>query len=113
MPGSSAPAGVLESTANEFIHRPGPLRILLTDTDRRPYTARMAMALAAVGCEVTVVATHKNPVQKARVLHRSFRYSALRPLSSLLHAIATIKPDLIIPCDDRAVKHLHQLHSLP
>lgn len=113
MPGSSASATAVENTANEFIRRSVPIRILLTDTDRRPYTARMAMALAAVGCEVSVVATHKNPVQKTKVLQRSFDYSALRPLSSLLHAIATIKPDLIIPCDDRAVKHLHQLHGLP
>src|SRR6185437_1474054 len=54
-----------------------------------------------------------NPLQKTRVIHRSFRYSVLRPLSSLLGAIATVKPDLIVPCDDRAVEHLHQLHRLP
>jgi hypothetical protein len=71
------------------------------------------MALAAVGCEVSVLATRKHPVQETRVIRHSFRYSALRPLSSLVHAIATTKPNLIIPCDDRAVEHLHQLHRLP
>ena len=113
MPGSSAPDKIKEGTANEFIRRDMPIRILLTDTDRRPYTARMAMALTAVGCQVSVVTTRNSPVQKTRVIQRSFRYSALRPLSSLRYAIATTKPDLIIPFDDRAVEHLHQLHSLP
>ncbi|HEV2329071.1 MAG TPA: ATP-grasp domain-containing protein [Verrucomicrobiae bacterium] len=40
-----------------------------------------------------------------------FRYNALRPLESLKRAIETADPDFIIPCDDRAVEHAHELHA--
>ena len=107
---SSVADHVGENTVNDNSRQDLRVRILLADTDRRPYTARIAMALAEVGCEVSVVATGKHPVQKTTFIRRNFAYSALRPLSSLVHAIATTKPDLIIPCDDRSVEHLHQLH---
>jgi hypothetical protein len=38
-------------------------------------------------------------------------YSAISPLASLADAIKSAKPDLIIPTDDRAVAHLHELHA--
>lgn len=85
------------------------VRILLADTDRRPYAARLGMGFAALGCEVSVVCTDHHPVENIRAPHRSFPYSALRPLASLLRAIESTAPDLIIPCDDRVVQHLQQL----
>jgi hypothetical protein len=33
----------------------------------------------------------------------------VHPATTLLHAIEAAKPDLIVPCDDRAVEHLQQL----
>jgi hypothetical protein len=85
------------------------VRILLADTDRRAYAARLAMAFAAVGCEVSAVCTGHHPIETIKVLHRRFPYSAVHPLASLLRAIESTKPDLIVPCDDRAVEHLQQL----
>jgi ATP-grasp domain len=85
------------------------IRILLTDTDRRAYAARLAMAFAALGCEVSAVCTAYHPIETIRALHRRFPYSAVHPLASLLHAIESTEPDLIVPCDDRAVEHLQQL----
>jgi hypothetical protein len=85
------------------------VRILLADTDRRAYAARLAMGFAALGCEVSIVCSDHHPVENIRALHRSFPYSALRPLASLLRAIESTAPDLIIPCEDRVVQHLHQL----
>jgi carbamoylphosphate synthase large subunit len=89
-----------------------PIRILLTDTDRRPYAARIAIGLADLGCEVSIVSTRKHPIEKTSILRRRFNYSAFRPLESLSRAIRSYKPELIVPCDDRAVQHLHELHQL-
>ena len=87
-----------------------PIRVLLTDTDRRPYAARVAIEFAKLGCEVSIVSTRKHPIEKASILRRRFRYSALRPLKSLVAAICLTCPDIVLPCDDRAVEHLHELY---
>ena len=86
-----------------------PIRILLVDTDRRAYAARLAMAFSAVGCEVYAVCTSHHPIETIKAPHRRFPYSAIHPSSSLLHSIESTQPDLIVPCDDRAVEHLQQL----
>jgi hypothetical protein len=40
-----------------------------------------------------------------------FEYRALQPLESLEFAIGAAKPDLIVPGDDTAVGHLHELYA--
>ena len=40
-----------------------------------------------------------------------FPYRALHPMRSLKEAIDASKPDLIVPGDERAVAHLHELHA--
>lgn len=52
-----------------------------------------------------------HPSRKLRVAHSTFPYKPLSPLGSLADAVEAAKPDIIIPCDDLAVRHLHQLHS--
>jgi Carbamoyl-phosphate synthase L chain, ATP binding domain len=42
---------------------------------------------------------------------RRFAYQGLAPLRSVALAIAESKPDLVIPGDDLAARHLHELHS--
>jgi formate-dependent phosphoribosylglycinamide formyltransferase (GAR transformylase) len=42
--------------------------------------------------------------------HR-FRYGAFRPLRALQLAISQSDADLIIPCDERTVRHLHRLQA--
>jgi hypothetical protein len=86
-----------------------PVKILLTDTDRRAYAARVAMAFAECGCQVSIVCTDHHPIENIKAPHRIYPYSALRPLNSLWSAIESAVPDLILPCDDRAVQHLQQL----
>jgi hypothetical protein len=90
----------------------GPIRILLTDTDRRPYAARLAIDFAKLGCEVSIVSTRKHPIEKTTILRQRFSYSAFHPLRSLVAAIRASSPEIILPCDDRAVEHLHELHAL-
>ena len=42
-------------------------------------------------------------------VHQRFPYKSLHPVESLISAIDDAQPDLLIPCDDRAVQHLHEL----
>lgn len=86
-------------------------RILLTDTTRWPSAARLAIRLAKAGVNVSALCmTRGQPLQNTGAVRRIFRYSALRPLHSLIAAIEASDPLIIIPCDDRALLHLHELH---
>jgi hypothetical protein len=89
----------------------GAPRVLLTDTDRRSYTARVAIGLSRAGCEVSAITTPGHPLLKTRVAKKTFSYSGLRPLESLVTALEVTKPQIVIPCDDRGVQHLHELYA--
>ena len=94
-----------ESQARSF-------KVLLTDTDRWPAPTRLAIALADAGCNVFAVCrTPGHPLLKTRAVRRTCPYRGLRPLDSLVAAIDAVQPDLIVPCDDRGVQHLHELHA--
>jgi hypothetical protein len=85
--------------------------ILLTDTNRWPAPARLAIGLASVGCNVSAICpTPGHPLLKTHAVRQTFSYSGLRPLDSLQSAIETAEPQIIIPCDDRSVRHLHELY---
>jgi len=43
-------------------------------------------------------------------VRRLHAYGGLTPLTSFAAAIAATSPDLVVPCDDLAVLHLHQLY---
>lgn len=86
--------------------------ILLTDTSRWPATARLAIALSQAGCNVSALCPiPSHPLTKVRTIRQTFRYSSLRPLVSLIAAIKTTQPEIIIPCDDTAVQQLHELYA--
>jgi hypothetical protein len=85
--------------------------ILLATTCNWVSPARLAIALADAGFDVKAVCPSGNYLKKISRLKRTYTYSALRPLTSFLKAIATTKPDLILPCDDLAARHLHELHT--
>jgi hypothetical protein len=87
-------------------------RVLLTDTNRWPAPARLAIALSDAGCEVSgLCRTPGNPLLKTHAVRRAFPYSGLHPLDSIVAAVDAVHPHIIVPCDDRGVKHLHELHS--
>jgi hypothetical protein len=70
------------------------------------------MALAEMGCAVSAIyPACGHSLSKTRVLQQRFRYSPLNPIRSLTAAIESVNCDIVIPCDDRAVKHLHELHA--
>jgi len=86
-------------------------RIMLTTTCHSPSVALLAIGFANNGCAVSVLGPRDHPARKARAISRCLSYSALRPLHSIEAAVAAARPDLVIPCDERAVRHLHWLHA--
>jgi len=86
-------------------------RVLLADTDRRAYAARLAVELSNAGFDVSAVITKGHPITKISTIRRTFPYRALRPLDSLRAAIDATSPHFIVPCCDRSVQHLHELHG--
>ena len=97
-------------------HRPdrGPAApaVLLADTSKWACSARLAIALSKAGVAVSAICpAFDHPLLKTRAVRRSYSYSALYPAEALAGAIAEVNPDVVIPCDDRAVEHLHELHA--
>jgi hypothetical protein len=87
-------------------------RVLLTDTNRWALSARLAIGLSQTGCQVSAIcAMPGHALSKTRALNRRFHYSALRPLESLTNAIEAVEPEIIVPCCDRSVGHLHELYA--
>lgn len=73
-------------------------------------TARLAVALASSGFDVEALCPPRHPVSQTRTLQRAHAYRGLAPIGSLLRAIARANPDLVVPGDDLAVRHLHELY---
>jgi formate-dependent phosphoribosylglycinamide formyltransferase (GAR transformylase) len=82
---------------------------MLAATCAWPSTAKLAIALARDDAEVVAIASFNHPLGLTDAVSRLFRYSAAAPVRSLAAAISRSTPDLIIPCDERAVGHLHKL----
>jgi hypothetical protein len=84
--------------------------ILIFSTTRWFPSARLGMALADAGCTVDAVCLTGHPLGLTKAPRRLFSYSNFAPLRSLARAIAASNPDLIIPGDDLATHHLHELY---
>jgi hypothetical protein len=69
------------------------------------------MAMAQAGFSVDAVCPPGHPIGKTSALHQAYDYSGLAPQRSIASAILASKPDLVIPCDDLAAKHLHELYA--
>jgi carbamoylphosphate synthase large subunit len=86
-------------------------RVLLTDTERWATPARLAIALAEAGAEVTVLCPPRHPILKAKGIKRTLNFNGLNPLNSIQAAIESVAPDIVIPGDDRSVHLVHELHA--
>ena len=85
--------------------------ILIVSSCWWSFPARLAMAFASIGHRVEAICPAHHPLGKTKAVRTIYRYSALRPLRSLSKAIRKSDPALIVPCDDRAIAHLHALHA--
>jgi ATP-grasp domain len=95
-----------------FTGERGLPKILLTSTTKWPSSARLMIEFSRLGHVVSIVCPRpSHPSRKVRAAHRTFPYKPLVPISSVAYAIGAVKPDIVVPCDDLAVRHLHQLHA--
>jgi D-alanine-D-alanine ligase-like ATP-grasp enzyme len=84
--------------------------ILIATTCKWFTPARLAMSFANLGCNVEAVCPVGNALEKIRAVRRTHTYHALSPLDSFLIAIQSSNPDLVVPGDDLANKHLQDLY---
>jgi biotin carboxylase len=86
-------------------------KVLVVATSRWFTTARLAMAMTKAGCTVAAVCPLGHPLAKTSAVQHVHPYSGLVPLKALADAIAATNPDFILPSDDLAARHLHQLYE--
>jgi hypothetical protein len=84
--------------------------VLVAATRRWFSTVRLSMALADADYTVKAVCPPNHPLSRTSAAQEMYIYRGLMPVVSFAKAIALAKPDLIIPGDDLAVQHLHQLY---
>ena len=63
------------------------------------------------GCEVSAICPRGHVLAYVPGMRRLYDYRSLDSLSSLEAAIERANPDMVIPCDDRVVWQLHELHA--
>src|SRR6266849_5359748 len=85
--------------------------VLVATTSRWVPTARLAVALAQAGFIIKSVCPSSHQLSKTTAVEEIYPYSGVTPLSSFADAITRANPDLVVPGDDLATLHLHQLHS--
>ena len=85
--------------------------ILLATTERWYPTARLGVALTNAGCAVEAVCPFDHPIARTSGVERLYEYDGLTPLRSLRKAIIASKPDFVVPGDDLATRHLHDLYA--
>jgi hypothetical protein len=86
-------------------------RILLVTTVNWPTSARLAGAFAGVGAHVEALFPPGHVKGQSRFVQGRHHYTPYFPQGSLITAIARAQPDLIVPCDDRALALLRTLHG--
>jgi len=69
------------------------------------------MSLDDAGCTIDAVCLPRHPIQKTSVPRQIHIYRGLAPLMSIAAAINASEPDIIIPADDVATMHLHDLYQ--
>jgi hypothetical protein len=86
-------------------------RTLIASTNWWPLAARLAAAFGESGAHVGVICPRGSPMLSVGTVRETFKYAALSPTQALANAMRTMKPDLVVPCDERALGHLHALHA--
>lgn len=104
-------ADVEQSRPDNTAHQPGRPIVLLTNTDRWPGPARLAISLSKVGFDVSALCpVPGHPLSKTRCVRQVLPYDGFHPIQSLIAAIETSRPLIVVPCDDLGVQHLHDLY---
>lgn len=106
---AEAAAAIQDSEASSARLSP---KVLLVDTNRWDQGARLAIGLAKIGCTVSAACPATgHALLVTNSIRRTFPYKASAPVESLRAAIDAADPDIVVPCCDRSVEHLHQLYG--
>jgi glutathione synthase/RimK-type ligase-like ATP-grasp enzyme len=84
--------------------------VLIATTARWFPTTRLAMALTKPGFAVEAVCPSGHTLARTGAVRHVHSYRAFTPLASFANAITAATPDLVIPADDLAARHLHELY---
>jgi hypothetical protein len=68
------------------------------------------VALVNAGFRVEALCPSRHPVGQTHFVSRTYAYQGLTPLRSLVRTIVAAKPEVIVPGDDLATLHLHELY---
>src|SRR5579863_10347188 len=72
--------------------------------------ARLAISLSNAGFNVEAVCPPRHALAVTSVVRQPHRYHGIAPLRSFASAVTATSPDIIIPCDELALRHLHGLY---
>jgi hypothetical protein len=86
-------------------------KVLLLATYAWPVAARLIAGFADCGLDVDILCPLGHAARGSSRIGRVFSYYALTSRRSLRAAIASSRPALIVPCDDRAVLELLALYD--
>jgi ATP-grasp domain len=87
------------------------LKVLLAASNWWPASARMALALIEHGCAVAAICPPGHPLRYVAGIERIDTLRGFASTRSLEAAIHRAQPDAVVPCDDRCVMQLHELHQ--
>lgn len=85
-------------------------KVLVATTCHWFSTARLSMALTNAGFTVEAICPPAHSLRKVSVVRKVYTYHGLTPQMSFADAVASSNPDLILPGDDLATRHLHDLY---
>lgn len=86
-------------------------RVLLASCREWVSTAKLALSLAALGCDVDLVGPARHPALVTDAIKQFTPYRALQPKRSLLTAVRASPHDAVIPCDEVVLEQLLELAS--
>ncbi|HVS75794.1 MAG TPA: ATP-grasp domain-containing protein [Steroidobacteraceae bacterium] len=88
----------------------GPVALIIATTPW-PLSSRLAVRMIAHGCEVAALCPRGHVLGQVSGMRALYLYRSRDSVAALERALAASAPDIVIPCDDRAVWQLHDLHA--
>ena len=98
-----------KALTNRVENRERPI-ILLAASLWWPLSARLAIRFLEYGFRVAAICPKGHYLRYIEGIEAYFPYRGMNSLASLEKALRKIRPEIIIPCDDRVVWQLHELH---
>lgn len=69
------------------------------------------MEFAHAGARVVLLSPRDHPARVTDVLSDALTFHAINPVGCLERAMTDVRADLVLPCDERAVRLMHRLHE--